>query len=183
MFAADLTDVQKAPPKVGRPPEPILLPAADKPTAAHKRHVFNDSLTPLNMAYISRQRINPRTEQELRAACALILQNFKPSDHDIPDADPKLDFRGPHTKRREHRTDASHVEVRRPTGAPQEFKAHYDSRYHHEQHRATSASRSYPDLPMRAIMGRRRVEREKEREGGRERERERIRTSKVLKQK
>lgn len=157
--------MQKAPPKLERPPqEPILLPA-DKPAAAaaaaaHKRHVSKDSLTSLNMAYISRQRIDPRTEQELRAACALILQNFKPSDHDIPDADPKLDFRGPHTRRkeREHRTDTLHVKVHRPTGAPQEFRAHYDSRHHHEPHRATSASKSYPDLPMRANTGKRRVE-------------------------
>ena len=124
---------------------------------AHKRHVSKDSVTSVNMAFISRQRIDPKTEQELRAACALILQNFKPSDHDIPDADPKLDFRGPHTRRREHRTDASQVKVHRPTGAPQEFKTHYDSR-HHEPHRATSASKSYPDLPMRANTGKRRVE-------------------------
>ncbi|KAF2448239.1 hypothetical protein P171DRAFT_517821 [Karstenula rhodostoma CBS 690.94] len=137
----------KVPMRSDKPAEPTH---ADK--SSHVRHASKDSITSVNMAYISRQRIDPKTEQELRAACALILQNFKPSDHDIPDADPKLDFRGPHTRRSEHRTDDSQVRVHRPTGAPPEHNARKGSQ------RAATAPKSYPDLPLRANTGKRRVE-------------------------
>lgn len=126
----------------------------------HKRHASKDSFTSLNMAYISRQRIDHKTEQELRAACALILQNFKPSDHDMPDADPKLDFRGPH-RRKEHKTEAPPlvlpVRVHRPTGAPTDSKNTHDARKD-TQKVANAAARTYPDLAMRANTGKRRVE-------------------------
>ncbi|KAJ4298260.1 hypothetical protein N0V90_006159 [Kalmusia sp. IMI 367209] len=122
----------------------------------HRRHRSKDSVTSINMSYISRQRIDPKTEQELRAACALILQNFKPSDHDITDADPRLDFRGPH-RRREQKTEPSQVKDRRPTGAPAEHKSNsHDARKQNPKLDATS--KSYPDLPMRANTGRRRVD-------------------------
>lgn len=133
-----LTPVQKVPSKSDRQPEPT--PPSVKPP--HIRHASKDSVTSINMAYISRQRIDPKTEQELRAACALVLQNFKPSDHDIPDADPKLDFRGPH-RRREHRTDVPHPRVHRPTGAPPDHPRR-------DAQGSASASKSYPDLPLRA---------------------------------
>lgn len=122
----------------------------------HVRHASKDSITSINMTYISRQRIDPKTEQELRAACALILQNFKPSDHDIPDADPKLDFRGPH-RRREHKTDASQVKVHKPTGVPPEpHTSSHDARK--ETQKVATATKSYPDLPLRANTGKRRVD-------------------------
>lgn len=137
--------------KVTSNPDKSPEPSPAEKTS-HRRQVSKDSLTSINMSYISRQRIDPKTEQELRAACALILQNFKPSDHDIPDADPKLDFRGPHTRRREVLT----VKVSRPSGAPADYKATHVVRS--DTQRAASSSKSYPDLPMRANTGKRRVE-------------------------
>ncbi|KAL5433587.1 hypothetical protein PMIN06_011654 [Paraphaeosphaeria minitans] len=132
--------------------KPAELSHAEKPV--HVRHVSKDSVTSVNMTYISRQRIDPKTEQDLRAACALILQNFKPSDHDIPDADPKLDFRGPH-RRREHKTD-EHVRVHRPTGAPSEHPTSFNARKGSQK--VATAPKTYPDLPLRANTGKRRVE-------------------------
>ncbi|KAF1972803.1 hypothetical protein BU23DRAFT_143501 [Bimuria novae-zelandiae CBS 107.79] len=143
--------MQKVPSKYDKQAEPS--PSVKTP---HKRHVSKDSVTSANMAFISRRRIDPKTEQELRAACALILQNFKPSDHDIPDADPKLDFRGPH-RRREHRTEmVLPVTIHRPTGAPAGHKLTHDGR--NDSQKLPCASKSYPDLPMRANTGKRRVE-------------------------
>ncbi|KAK7181745.1 hypothetical protein DPSP01_008612 [Paraphaeosphaeria sporulosa] len=140
----------KVPPRNEKPAEPSH---AEKPS--HVRHASKDSITSVNMTYISRQRIDPKTEQELRAACALILQNFKPSDHDIPDADPKLDFRGPH-RRREHKTDDAQVRVHRPTGAPPEHATSHNVR--RGSQKVATAPKSYPDLPLRANTGKRRVE-------------------------
>lgn len=138
---------------------PLRTDKLADPSLAHKpshvRQASKDSITSVNMAYISRQRIDPRTEQELRAACALILQNFKPSDHDIPDADPKLDFRGPH-RRREHKTDDTQVRVHRPTGAPPEHTTPHNARKGSQ--RVPPAPKTYPDLPLRANTGKRRVE-------------------------
>ncbi|KAF2015446.1 hypothetical protein BU24DRAFT_178786 [Aaosphaeria arxii CBS 175.79] len=125
-------------------PEPVPSQSASRSVQSqfhsHHRHHSLEYASPLDSPFISRQRIDPRTEQELRAACALILQHFKPSDHGLEDADPKLDFQCPnrrkerndlrdqrdqqdHRDRREHgdqRSGATDVRVRQPTGAPQQ---------------------------------------------------------------
>jgi hypothetical protein len=146
-----LTVEQKVPVRSDKQTEPS---PSHKPS--HARQESKDSVTSVNMSYISRQRIDPRTEQELRAACAHILQNFKPSDHDMPDADPKLDFRGPN-RRRDHKTDATHViKVHRPTGAPPEHASTHGAR--NETHKVAAAPKGYSDLPLRANTGKRRVE-------------------------
>jgi hypothetical protein len=104
--------------------------------------------------YIIRRQLDATTERELRAACKLILQNFKPSDADFADVDPKLDFSGPH-KRREQPTEPlrpSHstrdVRVHRPTGAPAETNSPYEPKKH--------SHKTYPHLPMVANTARRR---------------------------
>ncbi|KAF1962011.1 hypothetical protein CC80DRAFT_201914 [Byssothecium circinans] len=143
------------------------------PTSSHRRHVSNDSVSPLSSPYISRRPLDVTTERELRAACKLILQNFKPSDADFADQDPKLDFSGPY-KRKEHRTEQSQpshvareVRVHRPTGAPQDMKSIHDAKNH--PRKVDYSVKAYPDLPMLANSGRRREGRtaEKEAEMGR----------------
>jgi hypothetical protein len=76
--------------------------------------------------------LDSQTERELRAACKLILQNFKPSDHGMEDTDPKLDFGGMN-RPREHRTKdrnatRSEPKVRMPTGAPVDLKTALEAR-------------------------------------------------------
>jgi len=123
--------------------------------SSNSRHHSKDSVASFNTAFISRQRIDPKTEHELRAACALILQDFKPSDHDIADADPKLDFRLPH-RRREYHPETSQAKAHRPVGASEESRSSHGARK--QSHKANSASKGYPDLPAQANTGRRRVD-------------------------
>lgn len=125
-------------------------------TSSHRRHISKDSVVSLlHSPYINRRPLDAKTEQELRAACALVLQNFKPSDHEFADADPKLDFSGPH-KRREQKPESSHVRVHKPTGAPAEQRGTHGAKKH--SHKTDPTSKGYPDLPMQANTGRRRVE-------------------------
>lgn len=131
-------------------------------TLAHHRHQSKDSISTLsapNTPFINRRPLDAQTEKELRAACALILQNFKPSDHGFHDVDPKLDFHGMNRRRereREHRSGLAPVKVHRPTGAPVDAKSAHDTRK--QSHRAEAAVKYHADLPMQANTGRRRVE-------------------------
>jgi hypothetical protein len=101
----------KATTKATPEPTPSHAPAPSH----HRHHSSKDSMNMMNSPYIGRRPLSPKTEQELRAACALILQNFKPSDHDIPDeAKPRLDTNG--MRRKDHGSGT--VRVHRPTGAP-----------------------------------------------------------------
>ncbi|KAH7065906.1 hypothetical protein BKA63DRAFT_524851 [Paraphoma chrysanthemicola] len=100
---------------------------------AHSRHTSKDSISDYS-AFIQRRVLDTRTEQELRAACKLILQNFKPSDHGMENTDPKLDFGGLQSgRRREGRTrdrnaDRPEPKVRAPTGAPVDLKTALEAR-------------------------------------------------------
>ncbi|KAF2875338.1 hypothetical protein BDV95DRAFT_315019 [Massariosphaeria phaeospora] len=149
---------------------PVKVPAKDshakqtpEPTpshshAHHNRSYSDHSLLSLNSPYISRRPLSPKTEQELRAACAVILQNFKPSDHELADKDPKLDFQGL-DRRREQRSDksaATQVRVRKPTGAPVYMPSARDAKT--SSRNPDAAVKSHPDLPTRANTGRRRAE-------------------------
>ncbi|KAF1847377.1 uncharacterized protein K460DRAFT_352526 [Cucurbitaria berberidis CBS 394.84] len=89
---------------------------------SHRRHASKDSI-PDPSTYISRRVLDPDTEQDLRIACRLILQNFKPSDHGMEDTDPKLDFGAMQRRKepREHKPQPAEVKVRMPTGAPAEL--------------------------------------------------------------
>jgi hypothetical protein len=103
----------------------------------------------INSAYISRRPLSPKTEKELRSACALILQNYKPSDHDIPDeAKPRLDTNG--MRRKDHGSDT--VRVHRPTGAPADLRSAHDGR---KQGHKYMKEDSVP-VPVQANTGRRR---------------------------
>ncbi|KAF1917259.1 hypothetical protein BDU57DRAFT_536965 [Ampelomyces quisqualis] len=107
------------------PPQPPSVPPS------HARHSSHSSLSDAS-PFINRRLLDPQTERELRCACKLILQNFKPSDHGIDDADPKLDF-GAMARPREHRTkdrNAARFEprVRMPTGAPVDLKTALEAR-------------------------------------------------------
>ncbi|KAF2714799.1 hypothetical protein K504DRAFT_486615 [Pleomassaria siparia CBS 279.74] len=133
-------------------PEPSLSHA---PTLSHHRHHSSkDSITMLNSPFINRRPLSPKTEQELRSACALILQNFKPSDHDIPDElKSRLDIRG--TRRKDHGTGP--VRVHRPTGAPAEPRSTHDVGKHTSHHHH-HVRKDGPVLPPTENLGRRRTE-------------------------
>ncbi|KAH7379393.1 hypothetical protein DE146DRAFT_794034 [Phaeosphaeria sp. MPI-PUGE-AT-0046c] len=99
---------------------------SDSHSNSHRRLVSKDSISDYS-PFISRRVLDPKTDHELRAACQLILQNFKPSDHGMENTDPKLDFGGLQ-RPREHRTKErnahrSDTKARVPTGAPVDLKA------------------------------------------------------------
>jgi len=126
-------------------------------SSSHRRHFSGDSIIPsLDSPFIHRRPLDHKTEQELRVACALILKNFKPSDAEFVDADPKLDFTGPH-KPRAPKTDASHVRVHRPTGAPTDHH-HRGRDATRPTHRSDGAAVKGYDQPVHASTGSRRTE-------------------------
>ncbi|CAE7189135.1 hypothetical protein CFE70_006902 [Pyrenophora teres f. teres 0-1] len=115
-----------APVKVASKPElkgkPASEPTSTQSAATHTRHSSKDSICD-NSPFINRRVLDAQTDQELRSACKLILENFKPSDHGMENTDPKLDFSGlGHRKeskpQQENRPQPVQVNVRMPTGAP-----------------------------------------------------------------
>ncbi|RMZ67004.1 serine threonine- kinase dyrk2 isoform x1 [Pyrenophora seminiperda CCB06] len=116
-----------APVKVGSKPDlngkstPEPTPAQSP--ASHRRHSSKDSICD-NSPFINRRVLDAQTDQQLRSACKLILQNFKPSDHGMENTDPKLDFGGLGRRKessrpqQETRPHPVQVNVRMPTGAP-----------------------------------------------------------------
>lgn len=147
------THVQKVPSHSKQPAEP-----APSSSYAHRRYASKDSVPSLDSPRISRRHLDPVTERELRVACKAILQNFKPSDADFADNDPKLDFSGPH-KRRVHEEPlpvhpVKEVKVYRPTGLPIEARNSHDARKHSQK--PDLSAKAYPDLPMLANSRRRR---------------------------
>lgn len=120
------------PAKATPEPTPSAIPLPHR-----QQHQSHDIVSPLNSPWCSRQTLTPKTERELRAACALILQNFKPSDHGLTDVDPKLDFQG--MQRRREGTSGT-VKVHRPSGAPADATKH-----------------AHAELPAQANTGRQRT--------------------------
>jgi hypothetical protein len=137
-------------------PTPEPTPAViHQPTHTHRRHTSKDSIASIvNPHLINRRELSPKTELELRAACALILQNFKPSDHDLRDVDPKLDFLGM-DKRREYKSGTDQVRARKSSVVPTETRSGDAKKQSHREERATKQN---PDLPMQANTSRRRAE-------------------------
>ncbi|KAJ4338290.1 hypothetical protein N0V87_004058 [Didymella glomerata] len=139
-------------------PEPT--PAQTQPQKAsqsHRRHHSKDDFPHL-AAHISRQSLDAHTERELRVACRLILQNFKPSDHGMEDTDPRLDF-GAMTRRKNEQqkgaagiASASDIRVRMPTGAPVDLKTALEAR----RLRAAAEAKKNPQstLPVRTKSAR-----------------------------
>jgi hypothetical protein len=125
---------------------------------SHSRHTSKDSISDFS-PFIQRRVLDTRTEQDLRAACKLILQNFKPSDHGMENTDPKLDFGGMQpARRREGRTrdrnaDRPEPKVRMPTGAPVDLKTALEARG--LQQTELTLGRS-ADAPARANSSRKR---------------------------
>lgn len=139
-FSLNLAPVKTA----GKPDDkPTPEPTPSQPTAkAHLRHGSKDSRDSKeseksktsrdgvcdHSPFINRRPLDAHTERELRVACRLILQNFKPSDHGMEDTDPKLDF-GAMDRRRDRERErkqqqqqpSADVKVRMPTGAPTEL--------------------------------------------------------------
>lgn len=120
----------------GKPDDkPTPEPTPPQTTAkTHHRHASKDSKESEksrssrdgvcdNSPYIQRRPLDAQTERELRVACRLILQNFKPSDHGMEDTDPKLDFGAMDRRRDRERKQqpSTDVKVRMPTGAPTEL--------------------------------------------------------------
>ncbi|PSN73904.1 hypothetical protein BS50DRAFT_627282 [Corynespora cassiicola Philippines] len=146
----------KAPPKPDAKtvPKPVPEPALSH-AHSHRRHHSKDSMLPLNSPFISRRPLDPKTEQELRAACALILQNFKPSDHGM-DADPKLDFGAFNRRKEQQRSGPTTSKVQRPAASSADQRSAQEARK--QNRRTDTAVMSYPDLPMQANTGRRRAD-------------------------
>ncbi|CAI6337340.1 unnamed protein product [Periconia digitata] len=150
-FAFNLAPV-KVPPQAKQ--------SSESTSQSHRRHVSKDSIPSLDSPRISRRHLDAVTERELRVACKLILQNFKPSDADFADNDPKLDFSGPHKRREDPVAEpqiphlVKDVKVYRPTGAPANTKSTRDATRHAQKPDPTV--KAYPDLPMLANSSRRR---------------------------
>ncbi|CAO2651626.1 Nn.00g041960.m01.CDS01 [Neocucurbitaria sp. VM-36] len=137
---------------------------------SHRRHTSKDSISDYS-AYINRRILDPDTEQELRIACRLILQNFKPSDHGMENTDPKLDFgamqrRKEPREHREHKSQPAEVAVRMPTGAPVEMTSSFVARKPSTRTKTRTRdkadmeirARTQGDLPARANSSRKRAD-------------------------
>ncbi|KZM22254.1 hypothetical protein ST47_g6596 [Ascochyta rabiei] len=141
-------------------PQPQPQPPPHKDSHSHRRHQSKDDFPHL-AAYIDRQPLTAATERELRAACRLILQNFKPSDHGMQDTDPRLDFGAMNRRRPEHKdatpAGANNVRVRMPTGAPVDLKTALEVR----RLRAEADAKKKPQqstLPVRTKSARQRFD-------------------------
>ncbi|KAF1925727.1 uncharacterized protein M421DRAFT_423565 [Didymella exigua CBS 183.55] len=164
-FSFNLAPV-KIPGKTGAAKEktPESTPAQAQPqkeSQSHRRHHSND-VFPHLAAYISRQPLDAHTERELRVACRLILQNFKPSDHGMEDTDPRLDFgamnrrKGEQQKTAAGAAGANDVRVRMPTGAPVDLKTALEARRLRAEAEAKKAAQSA--LPVRTKSARQRFD-------------------------
>ena len=88
-------------------------------TKAHKDATPNrrrDSISPPSSPFINRRPLSSKTETQLRAACALILQDYKPSGHVFENYEkPKLDFDGLNRAMREKQKAARSNPPQRPS--------------------------------------------------------------------
>ncbi|KAF1939658.1 hypothetical protein EJ02DRAFT_351799 [Clathrospora elynae] len=142
-------------------PEPTQSHSASP--SQHRRHTSKDSICD-NSAYINRRPLDEHTERELRLACRLILQNFKPSDHGMENTDPKLDF-GVMGRRKESKAQPAEVRVRMPTGAPAELaSSSFMARKLSTKTRTRAKAdleikaRTQADMPTRANSSRKRAD-------------------------
>ncbi|KAF2477398.1 uncharacterized protein BDR25DRAFT_338277 [Lindgomyces ingoldianus] len=146
-----------APVKVPSKSEAQTKPTPElTPSHSHRRHHSKDSVSSLGSPFINRRPLSPKVEHELRAACALILQDFKPSGHVFEgQSKPRRDLESVN-RRKEHGIGSSQVQVHRPTGAPAEPRSSHDARK--QAHKVDTSAKECPDLPMKANTGRRRVD-------------------------
>ncbi|KAF9691629.1 hypothetical protein EKO04_010388 [Ascochyta lentis] len=154
------TDAAKDKTPEPTPSQPHKQPPKHNDAQSHRRHQSKDDFPHL-AAYIDRQSLNATTERELRSACRLILQNFKPSDHGMEDTDPRLDFGAMNRRRGEHndaaQPGANNVRVRMPTGAPVDLKTALEVR----RLRAEAEAKKNPPqstLPVRTKSARQRFD-------------------------
>ncbi|KAF2819279.1 hypothetical protein CC86DRAFT_460437 [Ophiobolus disseminans] len=162
-FSFNMAPVKMASKTDGKPtPEPTpshtqSQSASHSQSHSHGRDSSKDSISDFS-PFISRRALDTQTDRELRQACKLILQNFKPSDHGMEDTDPKLDFGGP--QRREQRTrdrnaDRPEPKVRLPTGAPVDLKTALEAR---GLQQTELTLRTGNDAPVRANSSRKRAD-------------------------
>ncbi|KAF2001622.1 hypothetical protein P154DRAFT_521662 [Amniculicola lignicola CBS 123094] len=153
-FSFNLAPVKIVSSRTETKPTAEPTPAANNALPPHRRQQSKDSIVTLNSPFISRRPLSPKTEQELRAACKLVLQNFKPSDHGLDDDMPTL----VHSTMSQRRVDSSanKVRVHRPTGAPPEGSGSHNAR--RAARKPDASAKEYPDPPMRANTGRRRAD-------------------------
>ncbi|KAJ4346044.1 hypothetical protein N0V95_005777 [Ascochyta clinopodiicola] len=163
-----LTLAQKIPGKADaakdKTPEPTPSQSqsqTQKESHSHRRHQSKDDFPHL-AAYIDRQSLTATTERELRAACRLILQNFKPSDHGMEDTDPRLDFGAMNRRRGELKdaapSGANNVRVRMPTGAPVDLKTALEVRRLRAEAEAKQKPQQQSTLPVRTKSARQRFD-------------------------
>ncbi|KAF2270147.1 hypothetical protein CC78DRAFT_193491 [Lojkania enalia] len=142
-----------APVKVGA--SKVDARAAPEPTPSHththRRGFSKDSISSLDSPFINRRPLSPTTEQELRAACALILKNFKPSDYELKEKERSI-----HNHASNKRL-PDEIRVHRPTGAPAESRSAH-ARDAGKQGPRADVMKTYPDLPTQANTARRRID-------------------------
>jgi hypothetical protein len=141
------------------PSHPPTQSQSQSQSHAHGRQSSKDSICDYT-PYVNRRVLDTQTEHDLRLACKLILQNFKPSDHGMEDTDPKLDFgamqRGRDHKTKDCNTTRSEPKVRLPTGAPVDLKTALEARGL-QQTELTLRNPGDP-LPVRANSSRKRAD-------------------------
>jgi hypothetical protein len=138
---------------------------AQSQSHSYRRHLSKDSIVDVS-PFMRRRVLDPKTEQQLRQACVLILQDFKPSDHGMEDTSSKLDFAGPQKRReqrllRDRNADRPEPKVRMPTGAPVDLKAALEARGLQQTEltlRTSQDARTSHDAPVRANSSRKRAE-------------------------
>ncbi|KAF2498040.1 hypothetical protein BU16DRAFT_580576 [Lophium mytilinum] len=101
-FSFNLTPI-KVPPKA----EIKVVKSSNSTNSIARPLPRPDSCSPPPSPFICRRALSGKTEAQLRAACALILENYKPSGHVFEDnAKPKLDFDALNRSMREKKRDA-----------------------------------------------------------------------------
>ncbi|KAF2735956.1 hypothetical protein EJ04DRAFT_575757 [Polyplosphaeria fusca] len=170
-----------APVKVAHSKPDVSAKNTPEPTPSHthrpehRREPSKESEISLNSPFINRRSLSPKVEQELRAACAVILQDFKPSDHVFTEEAKRAaeieklkrkqyqqqhqqQQQQMHQQRQEQRQDANAVRVHRPTGAPQEPRSAHEARQPPKRVDSGVKVKPYPELPVQANTARRRTE-------------------------
>lgn len=159
--SSHLTLVQKTAPKQDPVAKKSPEPTPPQSSQSHTRQTSKDSICD-NSPFISRRPLDAHTDQELRLACRLILQDFKPSDYGMENTDPKLDF-GAMQRRKESRAQAADVRVRVPTGAPADLTNTSVGRKPSKTRTRAKAdqeirARTQGDVPARANSSRKRAD-------------------------
>lgn len=127
----------------------VKATSASSPSPKHELPKAN--VSSLTSPWINRRGLDSRTENELRAACALILQDYKPSGHEFDSqAKPKLDFQGINRPRNDSR-------VYKPVGRADRPPSAHDTRKYSRKPE-TPLKDVFPSAPAQANISLRRAD-------------------------